>query len=42
MIAMAADDTKAMVDMSNDTIYTLLVDFNNSLLRKGFARLLVL
>ena len=41
MIAMIPNDTKAMVDTSSDTIYTLLVDFNNMFLRNGFALLLV-
>ena len=39
---MMPDDTKAMVDMSNDTVYNLVVDVNNSFLRNGFARLPVL
>ena len=38
---MAAGDTKAIVDASIVTIYTLLVDFNNSFLRNGLALLLV-
>ena len=39
---MIPDDTKAMVDTSIDTIYTLLVDFQTSFLRNGLALLLVL
>ena len=37
---MVPDNTKDMVDTSNDTIYTLLVNLNNSFLRNGLALLL--
>ena len=40
--ASMVDDINAKLVVSNDTIYTLLVEFNNSWRRNGLALLLVL